>query len=206
MSLGLFLLQKEDQCPTCSVWCRTYPLSVFKDIPSSFILWNKQIRYNVLTVLLVGNHRCVVSCGSASFPWLVFFFGALLWGSTIHKHTGRWVWQGSVSAGSWTTRRSDDRKEIQTAVVWSCFLFIRSGQNDFARHNERGKKTRWTKKEVGRQHQGMDRPGVRQVPEGSGEQGKMEKTGWKIVCGAPATLAVKVLMMIMMTVFEVQCL
>ena len=31
------------------------------------------------------------------------------------------------------------------------------------------------KKEVGRQHQGMDRPGVRQVPGGSGEQGKMEK-------------------------------
>ena len=30
---------------------------------------------------------------------------------------------------------------------------------------------------MGRQHQGMDRPGVRQVPEGSGEQGKMEKTG-----------------------------
>ena len=26
---------------------------------------------------------------------------------------------------------------------------------------------------MGRQHQGMDRPGVRQVPEGSGEQGKM---------------------------------
>ena len=27
-----------------------------------------------------------------------------------------------------------------------------------------------TEEEVGRQHQGMDRPGVRQVPEGSGEQ------------------------------------
>ena len=27
----------------------------------------------------------------------------------------------------------------------------------------------------------MDRPGVRQVPEGSGEQGKMEKTGCKII-------------------------
>ena len=26
--------------------------------------------------------------------------------------------------------------------------------------------------EVGRQHQGMGRPGVREVPEGSGEQGK----------------------------------
>ena len=56
-----------------------------------------------------------------------------------------------------------------------------------------------TKEEVGRQHQGMDRPGVRQVPEGSEEQGKMEKTGCKIICGAPATLAVKGLMMMMMT-------
>ena len=44
----------------------------------------------------------------------------------------------------------------------------------------------------------MDRPGVRQVPEGSGEQGKKEKTGRKIICGAPTTLAVKGLMMIMM--------
>ena len=30
-----------------------------------------------------------------------------------------------------------------------------------------------------------------QVPEGSGEQGKMEKTGCEIICGAPTTLAVK---------------
>ena len=30
-------------------------------------------------------------------------------------------------------------------------------------------KTRQTEEEMGRQHQGMDRPGVRQVPEGSGE-------------------------------------
>ena len=62
----------------------------------------------------------------------------------------------------------------------------------------RGKKTRRTKEEVGRQHQGMDRPGVRQVPEGSGEQGKMERTGCKITCGAPATLAVKKLVMMIM--------
>ena len=54
-----------------------------------------------------------------------------------------------------------------------------------------GKKTRRTKEEVGRQHQGMDRPGVRQVPEGSGEQGKLEETGCKIIRGAPTTLAVK---------------
>ena len=51
---------------------------------------------------------------------------------------------------------------------------------------------------MGRQHQGMDRPGVRQVPESSGEQGKMEKTGCKSICGAPTTLAVKELMMMMM--------
>ena len=48
---------------------------------------------------------------------------------------------------------------------------------------------------MGRQHQGMDRPGVRQVPEGNGEQGKMEKTACKIICGAPTTLAVKGLRM-----------
>ena len=35
------------------------------------------------------------------------------------------------------------------------------------------------------------------VPEGSGEQGKMKKTGCKIICGAPTTLAVKGLMMMM---------
>ena len=79
-------------------------------------------------------------------------------------------------AGNWTTRSPpNDRKETQTAVVWSCFPFIRSGQNHLARHCERGKKTRRTKEEVGRQHQGIDRPGVRQVPEGSGEQGKTDK-------------------------------
>ena len=46
----------------------------------------------------------------------------------------------------------------------------------------------------------MDRPGVWQVPEGTGEQGKMEKTGCRISCGAPKTLAVKGLMMMMIMV------
>ena len=66
-----------------------------------------------------------------------------------------------------------------------------SGQNHPARHSERGKKTRQTEEEVGRQHQGMDRPGVRQVPEGSGVQGKMEETGCEVNCDAQTTLAVK---------------
>ena len=43
---------------------------------------------------------------------------------------------------------------------------------------------------MGRQHQGMDRPGVGQIPEGSGELGKMEETGCEIIRGAPTTLAV----------------
>ena len=103
-------------------------------------------------------------------------------------------------SGNWTTRRPpDDRKETQTAVVWSCLPIIRSGQNHLAMHSERGKKTRQTEEEVERQPQGMDRPGVRQVPEGSGEQGIMEKTGCKIICGAPTTLAVKEMMMMMMS-------
>ena len=46
-------------------------------------------------------------------------------------------------AGNRTTRRPpDDRKETQTAVVWSCLPFITSGQNHLARDSERGKKTR----------------------------------------------------------------
>ena len=45
--------------------------------------------------------------------------------------------------------------------------------------------------DVGRQRQGTDRPGVRQVPESSGEQGKMEENGWEIICGAPTTLMIK---------------
>ena len=44
---------------------------------------------------------------------------------------------------------------MQTAVAWTCLPFIKSGQNHLARHSERGKKTRQTEVEVGRQHQGM---------------------------------------------------
>ena len=80
-------------------------------------------------------------------------------------------------AGNLTTQRSPDhRKETQIEVVWTCLPFNRSGQNHLARDSERRKKTRQTEKEVKRQHPGMDKPGVREVPEGSGEQGKTEET------------------------------
>ena len=43
----------------------------------------------------------------------------------------------------------------------------------------------------GRQRKRLEDPGVCQVPEGSGEQGKMEETGCEIICNDPTTLAVK---------------
>ena len=50
----------------------------------------------------------------------------------------------------------------------------------------------------------MDTPGVRQVPEGSREQWKMEETACKIICGALTTVAVKgQTMMMMMTMMMV---
>ena len=41
------------------------------------------------------------------------------------------------------------------------------------------------KGDVGRQHPRMDRLGVRQVPEGSGEPRKIEDTGCEVICGVP---------------------
>ena len=76
-------------------------------------------------------------------------------------------------------------------LKWYWLSFISSGQNHLARHSERGKKTRQTEKEMGRQHQGMDLPGVHEVREGSREQGKMEETGCEVICGAPVTSTVK---------------
>ena len=94
-------------------------------------------------------------------------------------------------AGNQTSRRPPDhRKEMQNEVVWTCLPFVQSGQYHLARYSERGKKTGQIE-EVGRQDQEMDRPGARQVSEGSGKQRKMEETRCEVICGAPTTLAVK---------------
>ena len=53
-----------------------------------------------------------------------------------------------------------------------------------------GKKTGQTEEEMGGQHQRMGRLGVCQVPEGSGEQRKMEETGCEVIFGAPMTLMI----------------
>ena len=75
-------------------------------------------------------------------------------------------------------------------LVWTGLPFIRSSQNHRARRIERGKKTRLTEEEVGRQPQGMDGPVVHQVPELSGEQTKKEEIGYETILPAPTTLAV----------------
>ena len=74
-SLRLFTMVRRSLCCliTCLILART----------SSMVTW--------------FCRSCVVSWGSTSFPWLVVFFGALLWESMIHKLTGRWMWQGSAS-------------------------------------------------------------------------------------------------------------
>ena len=120
------------------------------------------------------------------------------WGATARYYA-------SYTKTMLPTRKSVPRSSGQSdhtpdhrKVVWTCLLFIWSSQNHLARHRERRKKTRQTEEKVGRQQQEMNRPGVCQVPEGSGEQEKMEETDCEITSDAQVTLAVKGLMMMMM--------
>ena len=137
--------------------------------------------------MFVNHAPSQQSCKEEYEPW-----NELLPQDTTHLLQRPCYQSGSLCqdpAGNRTKRRPPDlRKETQTAVVWSCLPFIRSGQNHLARHSERGKKTRQTEEEVGRQHQ----------------PGKMEKTGCEIIFGAQTTLAVKGLMMMMMTLIARQ--
>ena len=75
-------------------------------------------------------------------------------------------------AGNRTTRRPPDHlKETQTAVVWLCLPYIRSDKNHLAgQGTAEGGRRQGRQEEMGRQHQGIDKPGVRQVQEGSGER------------------------------------
>ena len=88
-------------------------------------------------------------------------------------------------AGNWTTRRPpDDFKETQTAVVWSCFLFIRSGQSHLVKHSERGK--RWEDN----------------IREWTGQSSASPRGQWRTGENREnSTLAVKGLMMMMMKGF-----
>ena len=127
------------------------------DFNSTIHIYSAIIRMKILT----GEQTRVLV--------MVVVWGVGMGGGGHTHQPVRWFYW--INFSSFTITNYD----TQTAVVWSCLPFIRSCQNHLARHNERGKKTRQTGEEVGWQHQGMDRPGVRQVPEGSGKQGKMGK-------------------------------
>ena len=93
-------------------------------------------------------------------------------------------------------------QDTRNDMVRTCLPFMTSGKNLLARHSERmkrqGRQMRRWEANIGEEtvlefakSQRVDRPGVRQVPEGIGEQRQMEETGCEIICGAPTTLAVK---------------
>ena len=100
-------------------------------------------------------------------------------------------------AGYRTTRRPlDHRKEMQTAVVWSCLPFIRSGQSHLAKSSSsKGEEDKADRGRGGKTTSGNGQAWIRQVPEGGRGHRKMKETACKIICVAPTTLAVKGLMM-----------
>ena len=99
-------------------------------------------------------------------------------------------WKGGRRQGRQTKRWEDNIRE------WTGLEFAKSQRQteedgeDSIRQTKRcednvrewtslefAKSQRQAEVDIGRQHQGMNRPGFWQVPEGSGEQGKMEETG-----------------------------
>ena len=92
-------------------------------------------------------------------------------------------------AGNRATRRPPDHcKKMQTSVVWSCFPFIRSGQNHLARGKWKGEEDKMDKGRSGKTTLGNGQAWSLASPRGQ----------WRT--GAPTTLAVKGLMMMMMIV------
>ena len=65
--------------------------------------------------------RCVVSCGSALLSWLVFFFGALLWGCMIHTWC---IQEDGCDKGA---HQSCLGAEFKATGKYSHFLFTRLG-------------------------------------------------------------------------------
>ena len=97
----------------------TIPLQFASLYNGQVFVWSNCL-LDLGTDFLVGNMvfsmRCVISCGSTSFPWLVIFFGALLWGSMIHKYTGRWMWQGSALVVSWNWERYSGHSKLVSTL------------------------------------------------------------------------------------------
>ena len=118
-------------------------------------------------LLLLFLCVCVCCCFLLLFVCLSSFFSFFFFGG------------GQNTAGNRTTRRLKCYGHVSRSSGLAKTILQGTVKG--------GKKTRQTEEEVGRQYQGMDRYGVRQVPEGNGEQRKTEETGSEAICGAPTT-------------------
>ena len=88
-------------------------------------------------------------------------------------------------------RSPDSRNEMQTAVVWPDFAFIRAGQNHLVKHSEREKK-RKVNKRIGGNRQAWKLAS----PRGQWKTGLSGGSGDKVICRSPTALAVKGLMIV----------
>ena len=109
-----------------------------------------------------------------------------LWHPCVRRHRNRFL--KNMHRGIRTTPRPPDhRKETQTALVWSCLPFIRSGQTILQGTVKGGRRQ-------GRQRKRWE-DSIRQwtgLEFVKSHKAKMEETGCEIIYGAPTTLAVKV--------------
>ena len=128
----------------------------------------------VITLLGSSRRLFLVTFWSAEAAWMI---GSLEPLYSTHLIQRPYYLRGSLCpdpAGNRITWRPlDHRKEAPKPFCKTQW----KGEED-----EADRKKKW-----GRQHQGMDRLGVRQVPEGSGEQRKTAKTGCEVICGDPTT-------------------
>ena len=92
--------------------------------------------------------------------------------------------------GNRTTRRPPDHgKETQTAVIWSCFPFFKPGKAQW-----KGEEDKADRGIGGKRTSGNGQASSSARPRGqrrTGENGEEKKNGYKIICGALTTLAVR---------------
>ena len=133
----------------------------------------------------IAAARAMLPSPTSAGGVLVFAYVVKLWGSWNGSHTKTML----PTCKSVPKRRPPDyRREMQTAVVWTCLQFIRSDQNHLARHSERRKKTRQTEERGGKTTSGN---GQAWSSPGQRGQRRTEENGGGVICGAPTTLAVE---------------
>ena len=83
-------------------------------------------------------------------------------------------------------------------MVWSFLPYIRSGKNHLVKAQRKGEEDKADKGRGGKTPSGAGQDLSSASPRGQWRTGKMEKTGYELICGAPMTLAVRELIMMMM--------